>query len=85
MFDDGMIDIGWTETRTRKCTVRLTPDEARERFGLGGTPDELLPVRIVALAGYSHQVLGALDSMAKDEEFTGHKLELVNGLPPGDF
>jgi hypothetical protein len=71
-------------TATAFYSVELSPGEARQLFGLGGTSDQDLPARITAIVTADPSIL-ACDAIANvmilDRE-TGHALTSVVPLSP---
>jgi hypothetical protein len=73
-------------TTTAWYSVKLTADEAREMFGLGGTSDRDLPGRITAIVNagpYSLASEKVQNVLILDHE-SGHKLTAVNLLDPAN-
>jgi hypothetical protein len=63
--DDGMITIEYTEKTWVRA--RLTPEQAREAFGLGGTPDGEVGARLTAITRYSPTMLARLGPHSVEE------------------
>ncbi len=59
---DTQIRLTWTETQ--KLSAVLTPSEARDIFGLGGTPDDKIHRRIRALVSADPMELEVLADVA---------------------
>ncbi len=81
--NDKEITVEWEETT--HCKATLTAEEARLRFGLGGTPDGNLAWRISTLALGSGEELAVLGDLVQSDELQARKLLRINGVLPADL
>ncbi len=73
-------------TATAWYSVKLTAGEAREIFGLGGTPGRDLPGRVTAIVNADPYILASekvQNVLIMDQE-SGHKLTAVSQLDPAN-
>ena len=77
------IKLEWREELHRKATVSL--DQARELFGLGGTPDDELDWKVTVLAIRSPSMLSRLGPHVTEQHSYPTSLRKVNDCNPGDL
>lgn len=63
--DNGLITVQYIE-KTR-VTAQVTPEQARQLFGLGGTPDDQVGARIAAITHHTSSLLARLGPHSTEE------------------
>lgn len=58
------IRVQWTVRREERLQAHLTFDQVRDRFGLGGTPDELVRIRLGKIASWN-DIRGATEALTQ--------------------
>jgi hypothetical protein len=78
------ITVEWTETF--KVTAMVNLDQAREVFGLGGTPDREVEEKVRALLAWNaYAAIRCLARFGNSAAANGHQLLAMNGVPRGDW
>jgi len=77
------IKIEWTET-TRRVAL-MTPDEIRDGLGLGGTADDDLHARLIALAGWGGATFDAAEPHSAIIGTHGRQLQKLDDLEIGEY
>jgi hypothetical protein len=67
------------------CTATIPLDQAREVFGLGGTPDVELAWKVATLAKASPSMLSKLSPYIDAAQNYPVSLRKVDGTPPGEL
>ena len=71
-------------TEVAHYRAELAPDQVRELFGLGGTPDDALPARLAMIAQFAPADLHVLVEHAEYKGSSSYTLEQLDGRKPGD-
>lgn len=78
------IEVEWTETS--KVKARIDLELAREMFGLGGTSDDEMESKVMAVLAWSPgTMLDRLAQFADVSDPYGHQVLSLNGMPRGDW